>query len=575
MSRLITSQRRIAAIVLPELACELARPLLRGDAPHPGSSRGDGPFAVIVAGEESERHEPIEKTAVLDAVDRQAHRYGARPGQKAAQATAYAGALEVVRITRARVLEALGAVAEVALAYGTTAALELEVRPHALHGHGAELRYPLGMAAGPLDTVWLDVSGCARLVGGDDHLVAELRERVEALGHRARVALADGPRIAQSLGRWAANPADLVVAPGGSAAAIQRLPVAALPIRAELCTWLGKLGVLRIEDLARLDPARVSHRLGPVARDLSELIAGRDVVPLVSHRPPRRIVESAAFEQEVSAVEPLLFVLRGLTARAIARLGARGQAAGRVSLELAFDRSVITLHNRTRPPAERLPFAQELVVPLPVPLSRQEELLRTLGARLERLELPAPLLAVTLTLDELTEQSHHQLELAPAGARGKRSADPGALPSLLAELSAQLGADRLGVLQVVDSLRPEARSRLAPVGSSSAPVAKVIGRDEPTRLLPQPILLSPTALEPGAMVLVDKNAFVVERLRYTERLEQIEWWSGAPLQRDYARASLVTRATGSTSSDALPVAGDALIYLDRASGQSFLHGWFE
>ncbi len=578
--------KRIAAIVLPDLACELAR----ADFP----SIVDGPFAVIVAGAQ-DSDAPIDQRAVLDAVDPRARQYGARPGQTAAQASAYVGQLRVVRLTRARIRQALASVAEMALGFGTTAAIDLETTADHLADGSILARYPGGDGAGPHDTVWLDVSGCARLCGGEDLLCADLRERARELGHRARVAIAGGPRIARAIARWAsassphdAGCGELVVPRGEDAAHIAELPIAALPLPDALGSWLLKLGLLRIEDLARLDRKRLSHRLRGNhnkrklgdARDLLELIAGRDAVPLRMLELPRRIVEHANLEQELSSTEPLLFVLRGLTARAIARLSARGQACGSVTMELCFDRSVIALANRQE--RAQLPNQQRIDIALPVPLSRQEELMRALQAKLERIELPAPVVALGLTLDDLCDKNHRQLSLG----RGK-VIDPNALPLLLAELGAWLGPTRLGVLSEVDSHRPEARSRLVPVDlKSEAGYVQMtwdsLFHPEPTRILPAPIAMGSnfaghphpgSALATGSLIHVDHHLYLVDRLRLSARIDRVEWWSPSPVSRDYARAWVhhdLRRNDREQTERAV-----AWMFVDHRTKQGFLHGWYE
>jgi protein ImuB len=551
--------RRVAAIVLPELACELAR----------RDHGATGPFAVIVDEDGCDLDEVVDKTATLHAVDRKAWQYGARPGQTASQAAAYVGQLRIVRLGKAQVLETLGALAEMLLDLGTTAALDLRIArdrlPQRDESKAASLRYPLGAGAGPRDTVWLDVSGCAKLVGGEDVLCTELEERARRIGHRARVVIADGPRIAQSLARWSKR-CPLVAPAGRCTALLEALPVAALPLTPDLITWLGKLGVLRVEDLTKLDRARLSHRLGPAARDLLELIAGRDDTPLVMHRPPRRIVETTTFEHEIESTEPLLFVLRRLAARALHRLTLRGEACKRATMRLGFDRSVIALENRTR--AEALAHERDLALELPVPLSREDELMRALSARLERAELEAPVVALTLVLDDLTEQSRHQLELG-----GRTGVDPSTLPTLLAELDAQLGKNRVGLLRLIDDHRPEARTQLVPVDDAvlagkraPSPAPRPDG-ELPTRIVPKPVPIANT--DRGALIVVDKQPFVIERIRHTERLDHLHWWSNAPVHRDYARAWLRTEGDSGRETS------EAWLFIDRTTGKAYLHGWFE
>jgi protein ImuB len=490
----------------------------------------------------------------LAAVDEQAWRYGVRPGQRVSEATTYVGGLEILRISRAQIRGALGKVAEVALAHGTTAAIGL--------GAGEEIRlsspivsYPGGSGAGPADTVWLDVSGCARLVGGEDVLREELADRVGELGFATRIAVADGPRIAQAVARWGRG--ELIVPTGRGASALESLPIAALPLEPELLGWLGKLGILHIADLGRLDRAQLAARLGPQARDLLAWIAGRDEVPLRPYEPPRHVTERMSFEHEIEGVEPLMFVMSSLVSRASLRLEARGEATSQVRLELGYDRAIARLRD--------LEPTVELELELPVPLSASAEILRAARAKLESFELGAPVRSVALRLDGLSEAPRRQLDLS----RGSR-ADPQALSTLLAELSAWIGTGRIGVLRAVDSHRPEAQSPLVPIDPTRRlqPVAapRVI---VPTRLLPQPLLVG--KLEPGGLISVDRDLFVLDRLRLTGRIDRIEWWTSEPLSRDYAQAWLHTAGRDGQPHEH----GRAWVYVDRRTGAGALHGWFE
>ena len=174
--------RSVVAIALPQLACELGRQ----------GREIAGPLAAIVV-PDAELHLPLADRP-LDAVDDHARRYGVRPGQRASEAHGLVENLTVVTVGHGAIDAALGRVAEVALAFAPTAAIELE------RSSTDAPRSPWGET--PFDTVWLDVTGAAHLAGGEETLLADLAERVAALGHRTKIALGPGPRVAQALARW-------------------------------------------------------------------------------------------------------------------------------------------------------------------------------------------------------------------------------------------------------------------------------------------------------------------------------------------------------------------------------------
>ncbi len=569
--------KRIVAIVLARLAVELAE-RRRRKATEPR------PLGVIV--DALDGASDGRGDVVLDAVDELAYRSGARPGQTAAAAAAYAGPLEVVHLARGELIEALASVAEVALSFAPLAGLELDaVDPEPF------VRYPAGAAAGPLDTVWLDVTGCTRLTGGDDVLCAELRARLGELGHHARVAVADGPRLARALARWGG--VESVAAPGEGALALADLPVACLPLDGTLVSWLGEVGIWTVGELTRIERRRMTHRLGPRAGDVLGLAEGRDDVPLRPYHPPRRIVEQVGFDEPLENTQPLLFVLRGMVARSAARLAARGEAAGRATLELVHDRAALAIAARE---GRTLPAEVTIDLGLPVALAREDDLLRAVRSRAERLEVEAPIGAVLLRLDDLTKRNEAQLDLSNLSA-----ANPDALPTLLAELVATVGPTRVGILEVRDSHRPEARSaciavplsahrraappraheRAKPDSQANERSTEPMSNDaepgdaatlplgqEPTRLLPEPVCIG--SLRAGALVGTGRTLYVVEHLRLAARLEGVEWWTVKPVSRDYARVKLRTGLSSTQHEHA-----EAWVFVDRLTGRAFLHGWFE
>jgi protein ImuB len=608
--------RRVAAIVLPDLACELVRQKVAVD----------GPLGVII---ESLGDESLPATAVLDAADEQALRLGVRRGQRVVEAAALVAHLAVHRVTSEEIEAALGRVAEVALAFGPTVALRL-AREGASEG---------AVDDSPFDTVWLDVTGAAHLFGGEDALLEKLCEQVFALGHRARAAIASGPRIAQALARFGARE-DSGKRRGGpsgdrghATSPLAPLPVQALPIDPDVSRFLTQIGINTIGDLAHLPHAAVAARLGPYSADVMSLLRGTDDVPLLPYEPPRELSEEVVFEEGVENNESLLFVLRGMTSRLGVRLASRGEACARLDVTIPYDRSIARLRlaerglsgSRDRSAGKGGEgddaLSLHLFVDLPAPLAEPADLLRALRAKLERAELIAPAVGLRLALSQITSARRVQLDLSRDVA-----VDPDRLPALLAELSAEIGPDRVGVLEVVDAHRPEARSRLVPAeveGQSAGRVvetgaqvslADVLGEpgraghagevslgvapSEPTRLLPEPVPIG--RVHPGAVIVVDGQSYVIERLRFEMRLQSVEWWTPTPASRDYARAWLVAKdapagkgshaapgrlrkggahaasSPSSTDGQADPrPAGEAWIFVDRATGEGYLQGWSE
>ena len=99
--------------------------------------------------------------------------------------------------------------------------------------------------------MWIDLTGSTHLMGGEKATLLELASRVRELGHRVRVAIADGPRLAKAAASFAAE-RETVVPVGRGREMMLPLPMDALGLPPSTMTWLAKLGLLTVRDLAKL-----------------------------------------------------------------------------------------------------------------------------------------------------------------------------------------------------------------------------------------------------------------------------------------------------------------------------------
>src|SRR5260221_3655729 len=131
--------RRIGALVLPDLFCELVS----------DGHDAKAPFAVVEIQKEENRLEEAVYGNVLCAASNAAYRLGVRAGQTVVEARSIVASLAICGLTPRAIRQALGRVAEVLLAFGPTASID--------SGH----------ASYPLDTVWIDLTRAAHLRGGE------------------------------------------------------------------------------------------------------------------------------------------------------------------------------------------------------------------------------------------------------------------------------------------------------------------------------------------------------------------------------------------------------------------------
>ena len=486
---------RFAAIVLVNLRIELAEsvalllPLSAASSGPPPPSSPTPVLAVVIArpsGSVKDETSLLGNTC-LDEVSAAAFALGIRPGHTVASARARSAELRVRVVSLESVEKTLAGVAEMALALGPTTAFEM------------------GGFAG--DVVWVDITGCAHLHGahdggGERELLLRLKAKVEELGHQCRVAIADGPRVAAAVARFAPmespGGAPRVVPAGANREALAKLPLAALGLEAKTFAWMSALGLRRVSDLQTLPRRSLGTRLGGDAARVMALLEGEDPTPLVAYVPPEIPTEEVDLEYGIESAEALLFVTKRLAGRLAARLEGRVQKAMRLELVLRFE---LKKPNQT------------LEVVLASPLAKESELFAVLKTKIEAQDrvtggvpFAAPIASVKLRATTVVTARAEALDLLEPEAKAART-----LPKLASELMAELGPERVGTLALTNSWVLEDRSRLLPYGvkRSQEPLAAFLsGSTEPTRLT-RPEVVKRTSLVHSRLVA---------------RFEAIEWW---------------------------------------------------
>ena len=187
-----------------------------------------------------------------------------------------------------------------------------------------------------IDEAFLDVTGCRRAFGDGEAIGRRIRADIRAeLDLTVSVGVARTKLVAK-IASDLRKPDGLVVVPtGGEAALLAPLPVRRLwGVGPRMEEVLAKLGIATIGDLARLDPARLEHRLGTHGHDLLLLAQGIDDRPVVADREAAKSIgHEHTFDADTADLPRLRRTVLDLSDSVAARLRESGVRGRTVTLK--------------------------------------------------------------------------------------------------------------------------------------------------------------------------------------------------------------------------------------------------
>jgi len=163
-------------------------------------------------------------------------------------------------------------------------------------------------APDPPDGLWIDITGCAHLHGGERRMLDTLVGRLAAAGLSARAGLADTPGAAHAVACHGAGTV-AIVAPGAQADALALLPVRALRIADEMAGSLRRLGIDLIGQLYTTPRGPLARRFGDTLLLRLDQALGRVAEPIRSVLPPGTVSVRRAFVEPIATAEAFATVI--------------------------------------------------------------------------------------------------------------------------------------------------------------------------------------------------------------------------------------------------------------------------
>lgn len=375
--------------------------------------------------------------------------------------------------------------------------------------------------------LFLDITGCAHLFGGEAELMRVLCDALSARGFVVSAAIAGTSVCARTIGRHSHG---RIVAGGGEADAVKPLPVFTLGADDAITRGLRRAGLRTIGDVASRTRHEITARFGAAFTDLLEQALGQSDTPISPRKPlPDYIVEKR-FAEPVATEGVIAAVLAGLARTLVTAMERHGKGARQ--LEAKFFRTDGAV--------------RAVMVETGQAVTKSEVIERLFAERLDAIADPLDpgfgfdLIRLSASRTEIVTPQQRDLDV--------NVHDNDEVAGLIDRIAARIGARRIVVHLPVDTHIPERTMRAATAqhhlafASKAVWPARIDGEPplRPLRLFerPEPIEVPFAAVPDGppARFKWRRSTHVVVRTEGPERVS-MEWWrsQGRMLTRDYFR----------------------------------------
>ncbi|WP_075995272.1 Y-family DNA polymerase [Salaquimonas pukyongi] len=400
-------------------------------------------------------------------------------------------------------------------------------------------RYTPLVALSDGNGLFLDITGCAHLFGGEAPLLADLETRLAAQGFKASAAIADTAGAAWAIAWYGTGYKTRRIVPADEhPAALEHLPVSALRLPQQTAAELIKLGLVNIGSIAELPRAPLAARFGAhLLRQLDHALGREDEV-LSPMQPVAELVSEKRFADPIVHEEDIRQMLARLIGNIVPLLERRGLGMRQCTLRLfRVDGDVVSLSVQSGNALRAADRMAALFYERLAALHDGSEAGWDAGFGFD-------LMRLSVEATEPLAASQHDM-ISSSGTQD-------GIGYLLDRLSARLGAAKIQVIKANDSHIPERRAAFSPA-IHSAPArfglhesALAVAEADTVRPVTRPLLLltRPELIDviaevpdgPPSRFRWRKVPYSVNRCEGPERIA-CEWWKDGRgyHTRDYYR----------------------------------------
>ncbi len=404
-------------------------------------------------------------------------------------------------------------------------------------------RYTPLIGLDPPDGLYLDITGCAHLFGGESALCRDLMRRLAGQGFRACVAIADTPGCAFAVARYgvpisatsreSGNPGfsfRIILSGMNLKTALAPLPLTALRIDPDIAAPLSQAGLKTIGQIAHLPRAPLAARFGEDFLRRIDQAFGLVDEPIAPRLPVPSFLVEQRFAEPIGREEDVLGTVHHLAGELAHAMERHGKGALRLQAALfRTDGKVARIEIGTAAPLRDPDRIRRLFLDRLAVLGDEADP----GFGFDMIRLSA------LAVDRLDPVQS-----------GLSSGDPAReIAHLIDRLMARFGPDRVQRLVPQDTHIPELASIALP--ARSAPKAQGnfeqghLEQDSlvparPLRLFERPEPIEAIAQVPDGPPVRFTWRRVSHEVAHAEGPESIamQWWrndQGHPVTRDYFR----------------------------------------
>jgi protein ImuB len=374
--------------------------------------------------------------------------------------------------------------------------------------------------------LFLDISGCAHLFGGEAKMMSLVCGVLAVQGFTVSAAIAGTAVCARTLTR---HDHGRIVRDGEEADAVRSLPISALGADIAVVTGLRRAGLKTIGEAADRGRHEITARFGARFTALLEQALGQSDAPISPRKPLPDYIVERRFAEPVTTEAVISATLSGLAGTLVAAMAKQGKGARQ--LEARFFRTDGVVRT--------------IMVDTGQPVTRGEMIDRLFRERLEALSDPVDpgfgfdLIRLAASRTEIVVQEQRDLDA--------HVHDQDEVSALIDRIAARIGGKRVVVHLPQDTHIPERAVWAAPAqhhlmeATQATWPARVAGEPplRPLRLFERPEQIKVIAEVPDgppARFVWRRATHAVVRVEGPERVA-MEWWraGNAVLTRDYFR----------------------------------------